>query len=291
MPNQRLILMRGLPGSGKSTRALQMIKEEPGRYFRVNRDIIRDMLGVTSFSRSAEKMVAKTRDALIVTGLSLGKDIIVDDTNLDHDRKLCHFKDIVAKEMLVPEVYDFEVIDLTDVPVSECILRDARRGDRAVGKKVIWNMYNQYLIPKRPAHNPDLATAIICDIDGTIAQMVGRSPYEEDRVGEDNPKKEVISILEQYKNTPNAIILVSGRHEDCRVATENWCRSHNVPYDLLLMRPTGDNRSDAIIKREIYDIYIKDKYNVLFVLDDRDRVVDVWRSLGLTCLQVGYGSF
>jgi hypothetical protein len=57
------------------------------------------------------------------------------------------------------------------------------------------------------------------------------------------------------------------------------------------MRKSGDYRKDYEVKKEIYETYIKDKFNVLCVLDDRQSVVDMWRSLGLTCLQVNYGDF
>jgi hypothetical protein len=54
------------------------------------------------------------------------------------------------------------------------------------------------------------------------------------------------------------------------------------------MRKTDDNRCDSIVKEEIYNEYIKDKYNVLAVFDDRDRVVDMWRRIGLPTYQVYY---
>ena len=57
------------------------------------------------------------------------------------------------------------------------------------------------------------------------------------------------------------------------------------------MRKTKDFRSDSIIKTEIYNEFIKDKYFVDLVLDDRDSVVKTWRDLGLLCLQVYYGDF
>jgi hypothetical protein len=57
------------------------------------------------------------------------------------------------------------------------------------------------------------------------------------------------------------------------------------------MRAEGDTRKDSIIKEEIYRAEIENKYNVLFVLDDRNQVVELWRRLGLTCLQVAEGNF
>jgi hypothetical protein len=60
--------------------------------------------------------------------------------------------------------------------------------------------------------------------------------------------------------------------------------------ETLYMRQDGDFRRDDIVKQEILDKYI-DKDRVLFVLDDRDQVVDMWRRNGLTCFQVAEGDF
>jgi adenylate cyclase class IV len=57
------------------------------------------------------------------------------------------------------------------------------------------------------------------------------------------------------------------------------------------MRKTGDNRPDNIVKKEIFDSNIKNNYYIEFVLDDRNKVVKMWRELGLTCLQVADGNF
>jgi hypothetical protein len=79
--------------------------------------------------------------------------------------------------------------------------------------------------------------------------------------------------------------------DDSQEQTEAWLEKHHIRYDLLFMRKTADSRPDTVIKREIYRSYIKDKYSVLFVLDDRTRIVNMWRNLGLTCLQVAPGDF
>lgn len=59
----------------------------------------------------------------------------------------------------------------------------------------------------------------------------------------------------------------------------------------LHMRPAGDRRRDSIVKAELFDRHVRDQYRVLVVLDDRKQVVEMWRSLGLTCLQVAEGDF
>jgi hypothetical protein len=168
--------------------------------------------------------------------------------------------------------------------------RDSER-EYSVGAKVILQMYNKYLKPKSPEYNIGLKDAILVDIDGTLARMNGRGPYDWEKVGTDLLNRTIAEIVTKYKNSNTKVIIVSGRDEKCREITKNWLHENYVGYDFLFMRPEGNNEEDSIIKRRIYENEIKDKYNVLFVLDDRDRVVAMWRSLGLTCLQVDYGNF
>lgn len=134
--------------------------------------------------------------------------------------------------------------------------------------------------------------AIICDIDGTLAHMSGRSPYDWARVGEDSSDRNVAEVVRRLNTSGLWIILFSGRDSSCRRETEDWLRANNIPYDDLYMRPQGDNRKDSIIKRELFEKWVEGIYDVLCVLDDRNQVVDMWRNeLGLTCLQVAPGDF
>ena len=64
-----------------------------------------------------------------------------------------------------------------------------------------------------------------------------------------------------------------------------------VKYDELWMRAAGDQRGDDVVKAELFDAHVRHRFLVRVVLDDRDRVVAVWRRLGLTCWQVDYGDF
>ncbi len=132
--------------------------------------------------------------------------------------------------------------------------------------------------------------AIICDIDGTLSHMTHRGPFDWMKVGTDSLDDVVYRILDRF-NDKYKIILVSGRDSICREITETWLRDKNIHYDKLYMRPLGDMRRDVEVKREIYDNYIKDNYEIFFVLDDRNQVVDMWREIGLKCLQVAPGDF
>ena len=118
-----------------------------------------------------------------------------------------------------------------------------------------------------------------------------RSPYDPTRYMEDIFDSTVGGIAAYYRNANYKVIIVTGRDGEYLSTTEEWLKKHGFGYDAIFTRPAGDNRNDAIIKKEIYEREIKGKYNISFVLDDRDRVVRMWRELGLKCLQVGDGNF
>jgi hypothetical protein len=56
--------------------------------------------------------------------------------------------------------------------------------------------------------------------------------------------------------------------------------------DELWMRAEGDRRPDDIVKAELFDAHVRDRYDVRFV-----RVVALWRRMNLKCWQVAYGEF
>lgn len=280
---KKVIICKGLPASGKTTWAKKMIDENPGMYKRVNKDDLRAMLDNGRWSRSNEKFVLAMRDWLIVEALSEGKHVIVDDTNL-HCKHEARIRGLVLRLAAV-EIKEF------DTPLDECLERDSKR-QNPVGAKVINDMYVRFLKPAPEVYEPDpeLSEAIICDIDGTLAEMDGRSPYEWGRVGEDKPKQHIIDLVNGCLQS-TTVILFTGRDAVCRKETEAWLDKHGVRYDQLYMRPELNNKSDVIVKKAMYDEHVKDKYKVNFILDDRDQVVELWRSIGLTCLQVDYGNF
>lgn len=287
----KLIMTKGLPGSGKSTWAKELIDREPGIWKRINKDDLRLMLDNSKWSKQNEQFVLLMRDTMALAALDKGFNVIIDDTNLYPKHEL-HLKE-VAKEKKA----EFEVKDFTDVPLDVCIERDMKRIN-SVGKKVIMGMYKQFL-RKIPIilHDPKLPEAIICDIDGTLALFGDANPYDRNFLN-DSLNKVVADILQVYGTIQYGcplLILVSGRKDKYRDQTEKWLRSNNIMFNFLYMRktlPEGEkDPRDVIVKKEIYETKIKGKYNVLFVLDDRNQVVDMWRSLGLTCLQVAEGDF
>jgi hypothetical protein len=140
-----------------------------------------------------------------------------------------------------------------------------------------------------PAGAPE---AVLVDIDGTVAIMNGRGPYDMTRVADDGPNAPVITAIRAMHAAGHRIVFCSGRTDDCREATEAWLARHvGVPYDALHMRVTGDQRRDSVIKAEIFEREIRDRYHVVGVFDDRAQVVRMWRGLGLTVFQVADGAF
>jgi len=122
--------------------------------------------------------------------------------------------------------------------------------------------------------------------------MGNRSPYDWHRVGEDLPNPAVITAVRAMHAAGNAIIFCSGRDAECRAETEAWLELYvGVPYEALFMRPEGDGRKDAVVKREIFDREIRDNWRIVGVFDDRQQVVRMWRALGLTVFQVAEGDF
>ena len=133
--------------------------------------------------------------------------------------------------------------------------------------------------------------AIIVDVDGTLAEKGDRHPFDFASVSQDKPR-EAITELVQFLAKRYVVIIFSGREDSCREDTDDWLVSNGVIFDELYMRKTGDHRKDSIVKREMFEMFVKGRYNIRFVLDDRDQVVKMWREeLGLDCLQVAPGDF
>lgn len=281
---KKVLILQGLPASGKSTYAKEILLKEPGRWVRVNKDLLREMAHASYWSKGNEKFIIKLRNQIILMALEEGKHVIVDDTNFSS-----HIEDI---KQLVKGKAEVKVNNsFLQVPVEECIKRDLKRLN-SVGKDVILQMYNQFVCKPIPApeYNPNLEDAIIVDMDGTLAILNNRSPYDASKCDQDLPNQPVLETVYKWQETVK-IIVVSGRTDDGKELTEKWLQENKINYIALYMRQTGDMRKDAVIKQEIYEQFIRDKYNIKFILDDRNQVVEMWRSLGLTVFQVAEGNF
>ena len=295
-----LTITRGLPASGKTTWA-----KEQG-LVRVNRDDLRRMMhggrvADDALRGRAEKEVTQAHHAAIDALLLGGADVVCDDTNL-RARVVRELAELAAKHGA-----SFVVRDFTDVPVDECVRRDAlRESDSHVGEEAIRSMHQRYVAGRAlplplPVLDttgvtyeppPDAPRVVLVDIDGTVALIDDRSPYDVSRVRFDLPNAPVIAAVRAMHAAGHEIVFCSGRTDDCRDDTAAWLDEHvGVPYAGLFMRATGDQRRDSIVKQEIFDKEIRSRYHVVGVFDDRQQVVRMWRALGLTVFQVADGNF
>lgn len=297
----KIIVLQGVPASGKSTWAKNYIKEHPDTVI-VSRDAIREGTG-TYWNPDHEQYITEMEEYAIRQAWKNYLDVIIDATNLNP-------KTILKWNALAKEL-DCEIeFKLFEITYEEALKRDEQRkkdGGRAVGKDVIRRFFKNYfpeqlskLVDDRPIAQPNhlLPDIVVCDIDGTVALRNGRSPYDLSKVSEDTFDPRMARVLRHFMETGVKVLFVSGREgtEQCMRDTKQWIRDNigiigaGDKWDIIF-RTEGDHRNDAIVKEEIYDQYIKDKYNVAAVFDDRDRVVKMWRDKGLLCCQVYYGDF
>ena len=301
--NPQVLILIGPSGSGKSTFAKYHVRTEEN-WFRVSRDDYRTMQFASgNLGQEEEAQLSKIVEQTVQGMLKLGINVIIDATN-------------TRKEYLNPYIKSYNTIaDISfkvfDVSREECKARCKSRFERngkhipdSVLKRQCYNLaklIKTFDLSDRPrlqrtseinAQDSTLQKAIICDLDGTLALMKGRNPFDASGCGEDLPNAPVVNMVQQYKSLGYAILLVSGRSDEFKPQTEEWLKKHEISYDTLAMRKEGDFRRDSIVKKEIFDTHIAQQYFIELVLDDRNQVVDFWRQeLGLTCFQVAYGDF
>jgi predicted kinase len=294
-----ITLTTGLPGSGKSTWAKAEVAQSDGQIVRVNMDDILAMLGYgPTTSREEATVVQKIQDQAILAAVKLGKDVIVDNTHLN--------KTIPnrIKKLFDGEV-EFKVQDFTSINIETCIERDSQRS-KPVGEKVIRDMAKQLNrawrltaegmnvveYPLDP-YIPDLdaSLAVVFDIDGTLAEHVARNPYDYDRLHTDAVFEEIKFLAQLYFDADYNVFIVSGRPDSHRNQTLAWLYKNKIPFDELFMRRATDKRDDRDVKHEIFNTELRYKYNTELWIDDRNRVVNRMRKLGIKVLQVNDGDF
>lgn len=286
---QKVLILRGLPASGKTTHARTL--EEKG-WVRIEKDEIRKDSrlfkgGVYVHKRGDEGIVLKERNRLLRQALERGKNVVSSDTNLLQQ----HVTSIsaIAREFGA----QVETKDFLDVPIAELLERDKQR-ENPVGEQVIRKMFhdNHITLPTFHKWKEGLPFVVWVDIDGTLTTKESfkkRSPYDYTKVSGDVPNLFTMALVDGLKVIGyTKIFILSGREDSCRAHTEDWLERHDVEYDELHMRKTGDDRPDNEIKYEMFMEHIEGKYNCLGVLDDRDRVSTMARDvLGLNVAQFG----
>ena len=151
---------------------------------------------------------------------------------------------------------------------------------------------------------------VVFDIDGTLANNdhrqhhLDKSPKDWDGFFSEMDKdtlNEAVTVIHgimaewlEFNGKEIAsrftIILLTGRTERWRLKTEDWLDCHDIIRDQLIMRADDDRRED----HEYKEAWLKEsglKDQILFVIEDRSRVVDMWRRNGITCFQCAKGDY
>ena len=301
----KIIILSGISGAGKSTWTQNHIKLN-SNFVSISRDKLRELLFGYNESNVDEHYASinfKEREKLISTfqitnmrqAIAQGFDIVLDNTHLDKK-----YIDDMLKEF--PQC-DFEFV-LIDTDLNTAIERDSLRL-RKVGKDVILKQFNQLQKLKtnfdfkpidsnfvKVTYNVNLTDCIICDLDGTIADYSGTRPaygFDPNLIRLDKVIEPVVQIVNDCYNNGKIVIFMSGRELTYYNETLEWIwKNTKLRYGdiTLYMRNMKDFRKDSVIKKEIFEANIRDKYNVKFAIDDRNSIVNLWQSLGIFVLNV-----
>lgn len=303
----KLIIYRGLPGSGKTTRAKKYCQDQIAvgniKVFNIDRDILRTAVGLPLTPGAYESSVSFIQDKVITALLQDDWTVIESSTNLK-TQTLKRLIRQAEKQGAAVEHVDCEMT------VGECISNDLQRGaagGHTVGPEVINRMFQgikngfapfpdaSFVIVEEPYVVPESGTnAWMCDLDGTLAFCGDRDIYDGSKAHLDIVNKSVLAAVLNALNAGQEVVFLSGRSSEYREITLQWLVDNISPQmsrqlidDNLLMRAVDDKRPDTIVKLELFNKYIRNYYRIIGVWDDRPVVNRMWRRIGLDTHQIG----
>ena len=297
--NKKIILTRGIQGSGKSTWAKAWVAKDPEHRIRINNDDLRNMFGVY-WVPSREDVVTKAKKEIAVYAMDKGYDIVIDNMNLN-PKEIQYWETVVnyhngymGKEIK----YEIEFKDFF-IPIEECIRRDAVRPN-PIGEKVIrdtWRRYKHFIQTsevERYVNNLRLwdsgkPMCVVIDMDSTVCFNTSKRPWFGDGSTEamidDVPNHGVVELV---KAQEYPVVVCTGRNKDQYKVTIEWLANQGITPVDCYMRENGDYRKGVEVKAELMN-QILDKYNVLVVFEDCEPIVQKYREMGLTVLQPNKG--
>ena len=303
---KKLILTRGIQGSGKSTWARQWVEEDPENRVRINNDDIRNMLG-KYWVTSRENLVSSIKNNMAEEAINRGYDIVVDNMNLN-PREVKLWEKVVELNNEDPDGYKYE-IEFKDffIPLEECIRRDAMRPN-PIGEKVIretWKRYKHFIqttevenyVNNLIKEDESKPYCLVVDMDSTLCFNTTKRPWYGEGAAEgminDVPNMGVLRLVEQWtKPGPTAytnnLIIATGRDTSQEEVTKQWLAKYNIYPQEFYFRREGDYRKGVEVKKEQIE-KILEKYNVVAIIDDCEPIVNMYREMGLTVLQPNKG--
>ena len=293
----KILMMRGLPASGKTTFANQILQDS-NQWVRANLDSLRPMLhGNRTWKPKQERITQQVERQICETLIKNNVNVIIDDTNLTN----YHYDkwSSCAKKLNA----EFAMHDM-DTRLEICLERNTLRlaidnsplipsNNVIVNMARVNNMFEGVAFDKKE---------IIVDIDGTIANIdhrlhhIRKNPknwrgfFSEIRY--DEPRWDVLyEVVNQAEKENAGIVYVSARPEQYRTETEKWLKEHihhTYKYKTLIMRHDSDKRKDELVKKDILNRYFK-RDRIIAVYDDRLSVIRMWESEGLKVINCNIG--
>jgi len=301
MEKKKLILTRGIQGSGKSTWARKWVEEDPEHRIRINNDDMRNMLG-KYWVPSREELITHSKNLLAIHAMMSGYDIVIDNMNLN-PKEVKFWEDIVKQNNEVDSIskylYEIEFKDFF-IPLEECIRRDAMRPN-PIGEKVIrdtWKRYKHFIQTseveryvnnlKRYEGKPK---CIVIDMDSTVCFNMSKRPWFGEGAAEgminDVPNTGVCDVIRQLQEE-YLIVVATGRDTSQEEVTKQWLAKQGINVDEYFFRTNGDYRKGVEVKKEEINA-ILEKYDIVAVFEDCEPIVQMYRDMGLTVLQPNKG--
>ena len=306
-------ILIGLPASGKSTYCRDLMNREPFRWVRISWDDIRHETPNYKFNRQNETRVIEQSFATARFAVAEGYELLIDNTNLNFSHQ-GRWSDLAEELSMKVETKRF------DTSVEECVRRDTLRkgayaeGGSRVGRIVIERM----ALANGLISFPTDRQIVIVDVDGTLADNKHRTHrvektcqtckgvvrtacgkcngtgkvdgtdwktfFRPELILADPPRYPVAEWVRELYDY-YTVLIVSGRPDNLAgEATVSWLAKNEIPYHHIFMRNGSDKRDDVLVKADI--LKQLPEHRIAFCIDDRNRVVDMWREKGLHCYQV-----
>ena len=315
-------ILVGISASGKTTWSKEYLKNNPNSII-INRDILREKYYPNNKIKrilpfQEEEKITSYEIKSVLKNFFLGKDIIIDDTNL----RISYIRKWIGILNCIKAKWEIKIFN---IDLNIAIERDKNR-EFPVKEEVIKKQYlifksnkkeiellaskttndSKYILDKDllpkidfPVFdvipyfkNEKLPLAVIVDIDGTIALTGDRNIFDYSKVDIDIPRIDVIRIIKSLKEQNIKIIIFSGRKLEAKEKTIQWLKNNLIPFDEIYLRneeESNNNCSDIVAKYRMFN-QIRNKYNIIGAFDDRPKVTRLYQELGLTTFFVGeYG--
>ena len=306
-----IILTRGIQGSGKSTWAKEWVAEDSENRIRINFDDLRNMMGNYKVEnwKLRETIINDMFVSFMKSAMENHYGIVVDNMNLSDSAVNRVEKIIEEYNKNHREQYTYEFKNFfTDV--NECIARDKKRL-MPIGEDIIrktWRTYRHKILQiqnnefvdslksSKYSNNPELPNCIIADMDSTICFNTQGRPYFGKDAGkfmmDDIPNLGVIDIIRSFlrnKNGDDKVFIITGRERTPEIEratldyVDIFISEH--PDIIVLFRPNKEYMSGDDMKMKLIDENILGKYNILYAIDDSDKIVKRYRQNGILTLQ------